>query len=97
MPSSAVVLRILELVHDALVNNVVITKRYTNRRPSLPGEVCLILTTSRDIYYRDPALFSKQAVVDRFVDDLACTFGVRRLLLNVVSCLTRLFWLPLLI
>jgi meiotic recombination protein SPO11 len=37
------------------------------------------------MYYRDPALFSKQAVVDRFVDDLAFTFGVPRLLLNVVG------------
>lgn len=38
----------------------------------------------RDIYYRDPALFSKQSVVDRFVDDLAYTFGVPRMLVNVV-------------
>ncbi|TLD35479.1 DNA topoisomerase IV alpha subunit [Venturia nashicola] len=55
-----VVIRILELIHDALINDVVITKR-------------------------DPALFSKQAVVDRYVDDLACTFGVPRALLNVTA------------
>ncbi|KAE9966239.1 hypothetical protein EG328_009080 [Venturia inaequalis] len=60
-----VVIRILELIHDALVNKVVITKR--------------------DLYYRDPALFSNQTVVDRYVDDLACTFGVPRALLNVTA------------
>ncbi|QDS68603.1 hypothetical protein FKW77_000913 [Venturia effusa] len=60
-----VVIRILELIHDALVNEVIVTKR--------------------EIYYRDPALFSKQAVVDRYVDDLACTFGVSRALLNVTA------------
>lgn len=42
-----------------------------------------LLTTFRDIYYRHPDLFVKQAVVDRYVDDLACTFGVSRTLLNV--------------
>jgi meiotic recombination protein SPO11 len=42
------------------------------------------LTTSRDIYYRHPDLFLKQSVVDRYVDDLACTFGVSRSQLSVV-------------
>jgi DNA topoisomerase VI subunit A len=36
------------------------------------------------MYYRDPVLFSNQHVVDRYVDDIARTFGVRRALLNVV-------------
>ncbi|KAF2488355.1 DNA topoisomerase IV, alpha subunit [Lophium mytilinum] len=58
-----VLVRILELVHDALTSNAVITKR--------------------DIYYRSPDLFVKQAVVDRYVDDIACTFGISRNLLNV--------------
>ncbi|KAK4985409.1 endodeoxyribonuclease [Elasticomyces elasticus] len=60
----SVVVRILELVHEALLTNVVWTKR--------------------DIYYRDPALFGKQAVVDRYVDDIACTFGAPRSFLNIV-------------
>jgi meiotic recombination protein SPO11 len=38
----------------------------------------------RDIYYRDPELFIKQAVVDRYVDDIAYTLGVGRDALNVV-------------
>jgi meiotic recombination protein SPO11 len=41
----------------------------------------------RDIYYRDPALFSHQAVVDRYVDDLAFTFGISRAFLNVVRAI----------
>ncbi|KAL9063181.1 MAG: hypothetical protein Q9157_008364 [Trypethelium eluteriae] len=58
-----VVFRILEMVHDALVNNILITKR--------------------DIYYHDPNLFTKQEIVDRYVDDIAYTFEVPRSLLNV--------------
>lgn len=78
----AVVLRILELIHEALINKIILTKRCIfNRRPLING---LDLQAFRDIYYRDPALFSKQSVVDRYVDDLACTFGVPRSLLNVV-------------
>jgi DNA topoisomerase VI subunit A len=38
----------------------------------------------RDIYYRDPELFVKQLVVDRYVDDIAYTLGVKRQALNVV-------------
>ncbi|KAK2623907.1 hypothetical protein QTJ16_006541 [Diplocarpon rosae] len=44
-----------------------------------------IVTTKRDIYYRDPKLFMKQAVVDRYVDDIAYTFGVSRDALNVAT------------
>lgn len=36
------------------------------------------------MFYRDPELFMKQAVVDRYVDDLAYTLGVERDALNVV-------------
>lgn len=42
----------------------------------------------RDIYYRHPDLFVKQTVVDRYVNDLACTFGISRSQLNVVCILT---------
>jgi len=45
---------------------------------------CHALTEIRDIYYRDPALFSSQRIVDRYVDDIARTFGVPRSMLNVV-------------
>ncbi|TVY82608.1 Meiotic recombination protein rec12 [Lachnellula suecica] len=44
-----------------------------------------IVTTKRDIYYRDPELFLKQAVVDQYVDDIAYTLGVERDALNVVA------------
>lgn len=39
----------------------------------------------RDIYYKDPTLFGRQRVVDRYVDHIASTFDVQRRSLNVVS------------
>ncbi|PVH71088.1 DNA topoisomerase IV, alpha subunit [Cadophora sp. DSE1049] len=44
-----------------------------------------VIITKRDIYYREPELFMKQAVVDRYVDDIAHTFGVGRDSLNIVA------------
>ncbi|OJD32976.1 meiotic recombination protein spo11 [Diplodia corticola] len=58
-----VLIRILEIIHEALVTDCVVSKR--------------------EIYYRHPALFANQAVVDRYVDDIALTFGASRSLLNV--------------
>ncbi|KAA8617715.1 DNA topoisomerase VI subunit A [Pyrenophora tritici-repentis] len=43
------------------------------------------MMTKRDIYYRHPDLFVRQSVVDRYVDDLACTFGITRSQLNVTA------------
>lgn len=42
------------------------------------------LIGSRDMYYRHPELFMKQSVVDRYIDDLACTLEISRSQLNVV-------------
>ncbi|KAI9887380.1 MAG: hypothetical protein M1823_000805 [Watsoniomyces obsoletus] len=70
-----VVLRILELVHEALVNNS--------------------LTTKRDLFYKDPKLFLKQSVVDRYVDDIARTLQVQRHQLNVVAAAKGLVTGPL--
>jgi meiotic recombination protein SPO11 len=36
------------------------------------------------MYYRDPELFLKQSVVDRYVDDIAFNIGVKREALHVV-------------
>ncbi|KAK5020272.1 endodeoxyribonuclease [Cryomyces antarcticus] len=66
----AVLIRILELVHEALTAEVVITKR--SQIISFSYQSALGLTghrSIRDIYYRDPALFVKQSVVDLYVDD----------------------------
>ncbi|EDN96603.1 hypothetical protein SS1G_01529 [Sclerotinia sclerotiorum 1980 UF-70] len=41
------------------------------------------IITKRDMYYRDPELFTKQAIVDRFVDDIAYTLGLKRDAMNV--------------
>ncbi|KAF2276558.1 DNA topoisomerase IV, alpha subunit [Westerdykella ornata] len=60
-----VLVKILQLVHECLIEDVVASKR--------------------DLYYRHPDLFVKQSVVDRFVDDLACTLGIPRALLNVTA------------
>ena len=38
-----------------------------------------------DIYYRDPALFGRQSHVDKYVDDIAHTFGVPRSTLHVIA------------
>ena len=51
----------------------------------------MISIIGRDIYYKDPALFLKQAVVDRYVDDVAYMFGVKRVQLNVVREIPRFF------
>ena len=61
----AVLVRILELIHTCLRQNIILTKR--------------------DLFYRHPALFGTQDVVDRYVDDLACTFGVSRSSLGVTA------------
>ena len=80
--------RILELMHEALTNNVVVSKRYFLLSGS--GSVNHALTTEicRNIYYKDPSLFKTQRVVDRCVDVLAYTFNVPRAFLNVVSIST---------
>ncbi|KAI9731938.1 MAG: hypothetical protein M1834_004389 [Cirrosporium novae-zelandiae] len=61
----SVLLRILELILQALVS----------------GQI----TTKRDIYYKDPKLFLKQEVVNRYVDDIAYTLNTTRSCLNVVA------------
>ncbi|KAH7042688.1 Spo11/DNA topoisomerase VI subunit A [Macrophomina phaseolina] len=60
-----VLIRILEIVHEALITDRVISKR--------------------EIYYRHPALFTTQVIVDRYIDDIAYTFGTYRSLLNVCA------------
>ncbi|KAJ4373462.1 endodeoxyribonuclease [Didymella sp. IMI 355093] len=49
------------------------------------GLVDNTIMTKRDIYYKHPDLFVKQAVVDRCVDDIACTLGISRSQLNVTA------------
>ncbi|GAA5888179.1 hypothetical protein JCM5296_000220 [Sporobolomyces johnsonii] len=50
-----------------------------------------IVSTKRDIYYRDVALFVKQQTVDSIVEDLAATLQVRRSDLNVVAASKGLY------
>ncbi|BGP16475.1 hypothetical protein JCM10213_007919 [Rhodosporidiobolus nylandii] len=50
-----------------------------------------IVSTKRDLYYRDVALFLKQHAVDTLVEDIAATLQVRRSDLNVVAAAKGLF------
>ncbi|KAF2728244.1 meiosis-specific topoisomerase Spo11 [Polyplosphaeria fusca] len=74
-----VLVRMLEIVHASLIDDVVVTKRQVMFERGSGG--CPDLFS--DIYYRDPDLFMKQSVVDRYVDDLACTLNISRSQLNV--------------
>ncbi|KUL84945.1 hypothetical protein ZTR_07863 [Talaromyces verruculosus] len=44
-----------------------------------------LLITKRSIYYDNPGLFGTQAVVNAIVDDIACTIGVDRTALHIIS------------
>ncbi|KAG0039704.1 endodeoxyribonuclease [Podila clonocystis] len=44
-----------------------------------------VVSTKRDIFYRDIPTFRRQARVDAIVEDLACTFQTTRSCLNVVA------------
>jgi meiotic recombination protein SPO11 len=71
------------LIHEALSKKVTLSKRH-GRTLGLPSSRS-VLTSDRDIYYRDPALFGSQTAVDRYVDDIAFAFGVPRSTLNVTA------------
>ncbi|GAA5950306.1 hypothetical protein JCM21900_001109 [Sporobolomyces salmonicolor] len=57
----------------------------------LDGLKSRIVSTKRDIYYRDVALFVKQQTVDSIVEDLAATLQVRRSDLNIIAASKGLF------
>ena len=73
-------------MHEALINDTVISKRYCFPPMALFSDYRSSgIPRNRNIFYQDPKLFKSQAVVDRYVDILAYTFGLRRADLNVVS------------
>jgi DNA topoisomerase VI subunit A len=67
--------RVIEIIIDALMRDIIITKRYAPTSQLLNG---------RDIYYRDTALFGCQKTVDRIVELLAYTLLIPRNSLHVV-------------
>ena len=87
MASPAVLVRILELIHEALYDDLIISKRYRFNisNQDQTGIENLLKLHRRNIYYKDPALFKRQSTVDKYVDIIAYTFGVSRFALNVVS------------
>ncbi|KAI9098324.1 Spo11/DNA topoisomerase VI subunit A [Phlyctochytrium arcticum] len=44
-----------------------------------------ITATKRDVFYKDVGIYKKQQVLDDIVEDIACSLGVARALLNVVA------------
>ena len=49
------------------------------------------VSTKRELYYRDPKLFERQAIVDQIIEDLAAGLGIRREELNVAAASKGLF------
>jgi meiotic recombination protein SPO11 len=43
------------------------------------------INTKRDLFYQNVNLFKNQAVVDQGVEDIACSFGIKRDQLNVIA------------
>lgn len=84
----AIILGILDRVHEALYNNTVISKRCASiiTKSSNRNQESLNFPCS-NIYYQDPELFKNQQTVSHYVDRIAYTFGVSRIALNVVSSL----------
>lgn len=84
----AVLFRILGLVHKALTDDKVVSKRcffsfliiFSHSQPL----ITVAQFFSRNIYYQDPTLFRSQSVVNRYVDMLAFSLDVDRAALNVV-------------
>jgi hypothetical protein len=67
-------------MHEAISTGRIVTKRCLSVDfPDSP-----MLTSQRDVFYQDVALFSSQTTVDRYVDEIANSFDVPRSLLHVV-------------
>lgn len=74
-------------------------KRCQATQSSLSGRVTLavrvhwierlLIRSLRDVYYRDPALFGRQSVVDRHIDSIASSLNVPRADLNIVRYMTQ--------
>jgi len=97
-PNKAQILRVMDFAHQALVDDVPLTKRYL----SLKDENEVTDSAPRDMYYKDVPLFKSQGTVDRvrslsmvylsllhtytsqLVDDLAMTLDLDRADLKIV-------------
>jgi len=97
-PNKAQILRVMDFAHQALVDDVPLTKRYL----SLKDENEVTDSAPRDTYYKDVPLFKSQGTVDRvrslsmvylsllhtytsqLVDDLAMTLDLDRADLKIV-------------
>jgi DNA topoisomerase VI subunit A len=78
------IIRVMEIIVETLVKDIIITKRL----PCWRSEV-----ECRDIYYRDPTLFKSQGTVDRIVNSLAYTLLIPRTCLHVVPSIAMVRYL----
>jgi len=94
--------KVLDVVHEATLSGIPVTKRYVMN----PKCLVTIWPFIRDIYYKDIPLFKSQKIVDtvktlivfchspfllfrwQLVDDIAATFELDRSDLNIVSPFT---------
>lgn len=76
---------ILQLAHDALVSNTVLTKRSVTSAAMLKLIQKWLTLVFRSIFYQHQDLFETQKVVDQLVDDIAITLNLDRGDLNIVS------------
>ncbi|KAG5980840.1 hypothetical protein E4U55_003571 [Claviceps digitariae] len=74
---------ILQLAHDALVSNTVLTKRFVRSAAILKHFPAWLILVSRSIFYQHQDLFETQKVVDQLVDDIAITLDLDRGDLNI--------------
>ncbi|CAN8096251.1 unnamed protein product [Discula destructiva] len=68
-------------VHEATKFTQMMRIMELSRETLMSGRVI----TKRNIYYQNSELFKDQTVVDRLVDDLACTLALSRNALNIVA------------
>ncbi|KAG1861609.1 Spo11/DNA topoisomerase VI subunit A [Suillus subalutaceus] len=68
----------MDLAHQALVDNVPLTKRYLSFVKPESGAKKKLTSVLSDMYYKDVPLFKSQGTVDRLIDDLAVTLGLER-------------------
>ena len=71
-----ILLRLLSIIHSHLSQFHTFPPAISASSPTSPLPETTI--SKRSIYYQDPQLFGSQAVVDRYIDIIAYTFGCKR-------------------
>ena len=96
--------RVLDLIHEATLSGIPVTKRCVWAL-FIQGMITLLIIQHRDVFYKDVPLFKNQRIVDtvkkkycplsfffslvQLVDDIAATFELDRSDLNIVYILVH--------